>query len=97
MGPLADTLKPELITPLVVFLSSQACDISQEVYSAVAGRYARVFTAVTEGWLAPADLLPTAEDVLDHLTEIRDQTRFELPRSSQEELGLLLPRLQTRG
>jgi NAD(P)-dependent dehydrogenase (short-subunit alcohol dehydrogenase family) len=97
LGSLADTLKPELITPLVVFLSSQACDVSQEVYSAVAGRYARVFTAVTKGWLAPQGRMPTAEDVLDQLVQIRDQSAFDQPSSSPDELGLLLPRLQARG
>lgn len=97
LGPLADTLKAELITPLVVFLASEACQVTREVYSALAGRYAQVFTAVTEGWLCPAETVPSAEDVQDHLEQIRDRQTFEVPSSSQDELGLLLPRLLARG
>lgn len=96
LGPLADTLKAELITPLVIFLASESCSVSQEVYSALAGRFARVFTAVTDGWLCPSDSHPTAEDILDNLELIRDRQAFALPANSQDELGLLLPRLLSR-
>src|SRR5829696_9244587 len=47
-----DMIKPELVTPMVVYLASRACDFSHRNYSAIGGRYARVFIGLARGWLA---------------------------------------------
>ena len=63
-------IRPELVVPLVVFLASRACDFTHRNYSACAGRYARVFTGLGDGWLADPAAEPTADDILSHIDEV---------------------------
>ena len=42
-------MKPELVSPAVAFLASEACDVSGQIIAATAGGYARVQYVVTEG------------------------------------------------
>ncbi len=43
LGPLADMVDPEQVMPLVVYLASEACDLTHQVFSVGGGRYARIF------------------------------------------------------
>jgi len=79
-------IRPELVVPLVVFLASAACDFTHRNYSACAGRYARAFMGLTDGWLADADSEPTADDVLTHLDEISATENFIVPDSIVDEV-----------
>lgn len=45
-------IDPQWVVPIVTYLSSKACDVSHHNYSACAGRFARVFVGLAEGWLA---------------------------------------------
>jgi NAD(P)-dependent dehydrogenase (short-subunit alcohol dehydrogenase family) len=83
LGPLADKLAPELITPVVTYLVHEDCEVSGEIYTIGGGHVGRVFIGVTPGY-TKADL--TAEDVRDHLGEIRDEARYEVPANLNEEL-----------
>jgi hypothetical protein len=74
-------IRAELVVPLVVFLASQACDFTHRNYSACAGRYARVFVGLSEGWLADTESEPTAEDILAHLDEASSTDKFIVPES----------------
>jgi NAD(P)-dependent dehydrogenase (short-subunit alcohol dehydrogenase family) len=47
-----DAIRPELVVPLVVFLASRGCDLTHHAFSACAGRFARVFVGLGEGWVA---------------------------------------------
>ena len=47
LGPIADGLLPELVTPLVVFLAHEDCPVTGELYTLGGGRVARVFLGVT--------------------------------------------------
>jgi NAD(P)-dependent dehydrogenase (short-subunit alcohol dehydrogenase family) len=89
MGDFNKFLDPELVTPMVVFLASEACDLTHEIYSAAAGRYARVFLGLNNGWFAGAGNAPSAEDIVDHLDQIRDTSEFIIPANSGDELGQL--------
>src|ERR1700740_1369530 len=60
-------IKPELVVPMVIFLASRACEFSHQNYSACAGRFARVFVGLGEGWFAEKDRHPTADDIQAHL------------------------------
>ncbi len=79
-------IRPELVVPLVVFLASGHCDFTHRNYSACAGRYARVFMGLADGWLAAAQSEPTAEDVLAHIDEISATTNFIVPDSIVDEV-----------
>lgn len=79
-------IRPELVVPLVTFLASSACRFTHRNYSAAAGRYARVFVGLSEGWLADAQSQPTAEDIQAHLEEISSTEKFCVPASIVDEV-----------
>jgi NAD(P)-dependent dehydrogenase (short-subunit alcohol dehydrogenase family) len=86
-GKFAERMRPEFVTPLVIYLASQACGVTQQLFSAAFGRYARAFVGVTRGWYGPPAAPASAEDVRDHLTEIADCSRFFMPDSVFDEAG----------
>jgi NAD(P)-dependent dehydrogenase (short-subunit alcohol dehydrogenase family) len=79
-------IRPELVVPIVVFLASRACEFSHHNYSACAGRYARVFVGLGEGWLAEPGSHPTADDIAAHLTELSTTKSFTVPMSIFDEV-----------
>jgi NAD(P)-dependent dehydrogenase (short-subunit alcohol dehydrogenase family) len=86
-------IKPELVVPMVVFLASRSCEFSHHNYSACAGRFARVFVGLGEGWLADAESDPTADDIAAHLSEISATEPFTVPGSIVEEVFAVCERL----
>lgn len=90
---------PELVAPMVAYLASAACTVNGEAFSAGGGRFGRVFIAVADGWVAPPDACPTAEDIEAHLAEIEDLGSYAIPESSFGELqdiGELLGKRKAR-
>ncbi|WP_063046841.1 SDR family NAD(P)-dependent oxidoreductase [Nocardia pseudovaccinii] len=86
-------IKPELVVPMVVFLASRDCDLTHHNYSACAGRFARVFVGLGEGWLADPDSDPTADDIAAHLPQISATEPFTVPSSIFEEVFAICERL----
>lgn len=79
-------IRPELVVPLVTFLASQNCGFSHRNYSACAGRYARVFVGLGDGWLANTDDDPTAEDIEANLQAVSSTDEFIVPESIVDEV-----------
>jgi NAD(P)-dependent dehydrogenase (short-subunit alcohol dehydrogenase family) len=79
-------IRAELVVPLVTFLASRSCMFTHRNYSACAGRYARVFVGLGDGWLADADSQPTAEDIEAHLDELSSTENFIVPESIVDEV-----------
>ena len=79
-------IKPELVVPIVVFLASRACDFTHRNYSACAGRFARVFVGLGQGWLTDPGSAPTADDIAAHLPEVSATEPFTVPASIFEEV-----------
>ena len=79
----------EWVTPMAVYLASEACTRTQRFYSAALGRYARVFVGVAAGWDAEGDDPPSAEGVMEHLDQIESLDEYDLPSSVFDELGLI--------
>jgi len=77
--PMATSMSPELVAPMAAFLAHEDCPVSGEIYTAGAGRFARIFVASTQGYLHP-DGLPTVEDVAEHWEAINDETGYFVPR-----------------
>ena len=71
----------------MVFLAHEDCPVTGEVYSAAGGVVARFFIGLTEGYYNPE---LTAEDVRDHLDQIRDEEGYIVPEDPSGELGKLL-------
>jgi NAD(P)-dependent dehydrogenase (short-subunit alcohol dehydrogenase family) len=90
LGPLAEKLGPEYVTPVALYLAHESCAVTGEVYSCGGGRVARVFTGVTQG-IMDAEL--SVESVAERLSEIRDEAGYEVPANLNEEMGLTLKAL----
>jgi NAD(P)-dependent dehydrogenase (short-subunit alcohol dehydrogenase family) len=86
-------IQPELVVPIVVYLASRACEFTHQNYSACAGRFARVFVGLGEGWLAEPDSHPSAEDIAAHLAEVSATEPFTVPGSIFEEVFAVCDRL----
>jgi NAD(P)-dependent dehydrogenase (short-subunit alcohol dehydrogenase family) len=91
--PFLRAIEPELVVPIVVFLASRACEFTHHNYSAGAGRYARVFIGLANGWLAEPGSQPTADDVAAHLAEVSATEPFGVPASIFDEVAGICARL----
>ncbi|MBU3701604.1 MAG: SDR family oxidoreductase [Acidimicrobiia bacterium] len=90
---LIDKMDPALVSPLVAYLASEACEVSGEVYSAAGGIISRFFIGLTPGYYNPE---LTAEDIAAHLTEIRDENGYIVPEDNTGELRKILHTISPR-
>jgi NAD(P)-dependent dehydrogenase (short-subunit alcohol dehydrogenase family) len=89
LGDFAQYLAPELVTPMVTYLSSEACTTTHGAFSAAGGRYARVFWGLGQGWFAGGGASPTAEDIADNFAAIDGTDGFIVPGSTGDEIMAL--------
>ena len=86
LGGMDLPLDPECVTPLVVHLCSEECELTHEIYSVGAGRFARVFVGLCRGWTSKENPRVSAEEVRDHMEQIRDESGYTVPGSAAEEM-----------
>ena len=67
----------DLVAPMVAYLAHEDCPVSGEIYAAGGGRFARLFLAITEGYVDTDGA--TIEDVADHWAAINDETGYTVP------------------
>jgi NAD(P)-dependent dehydrogenase (short-subunit alcohol dehydrogenase family) len=87
----ASPMAPGQVAPLVAFLAHEACPVNGELFSAGAGRFARIFIASTPGYVATA---PTVEDVAEHWDEIVSEEGYVVPRDLPDWSASFLAHLQ---
>ena len=76
-------MSPDLVAPMVAFLAHEDCPVSGEVYAAGAGRFARIFIAQTEGYVARDRRDRPSRTSPQHWAEINDEPATRsLPTSS---------------
>lgn len=75
------TMPPEKVCGLAVFLLSEACHVTGEIFAAGGGRVARILLAESEGRFFDD---PSAESVRAAMDEIMGETSFFYPRSLPE-------------
>lgn len=92
LGELADSFEPEHVVPIALWLVSDDCSVSHEIFSAGGGRFARAFVGLTRGWRSQGGPV-SVEDVAAHLDEIRSTDDHLVPGSAQDELEQLLTTL----
>jgi NAD(P)-dependent dehydrogenase (short-subunit alcohol dehydrogenase family) len=97
LGPMADALDPQFVTPLVTYLSSEKCELTHEIFDVGGGKYSRVFVGLAKGWVAPAGKTPKAEDIFDNIDLIRDQDGYSVPTSIADETKAVIEALKARG
>jgi NAD(P)-dependent dehydrogenase (short-subunit alcohol dehydrogenase family) len=77
-SPMATTMDPDLVAPMMAFLAHESCPVTGEIYSAGARRFARIFIAQAEGYVDTTGV-PTVEDVAAHWSEINDESTYTVP------------------
>jgi len=82
-NPMATRMAPELVAPMAAFLSHEDCPVTGEIYTAGAGRFARLFIASTPGYLHSSGE-PTVEDVAAHWAAINDERGYGVPADLTE-------------
>ena len=86
MDGLGLKLDPEYVTAMVCYLASEQCELTHEIFSVGAGRYARVFIGLCEGWTDVKAESLSADDVAAHIEEIRDPDGYVIPGSAADEM-----------
>ncbi len=94
LGPLAEALDPNQVTPLVAYLVSEACQETHQIFSVGGGRYARIFIGLCQGWMAGKGTVPSVEDIRDHIDQIRNTDGHIVPDSINDEMKLLFEALK---
>ena len=89
LGPLADSLDPSHVSPLVTYLCSRQCEVTHEIFAVGGGRYARMFVGVAPGWAVGKGNTATADDIAENLASIRSIDGFVIGDSGEAELGFL--------
>ncbi len=82
LGAGADRFQPELVSPVVAWLAHEDVPVSGEVYTVGAGRVARFFIGMTEGYFNPK---LSIEDVVEHWDQIRDESGYTVPSGPHDE------------
>lgn len=85
-------IAPEHVVPAVIYLASRDCTVTHHAFSALAGRFARVFSGLADGWSAETDDPTTAESFAEHLVQISATDPYIVPASLFEEIGQLVLR-----
>ncbi|MEU6140602.1 SDR family NAD(P)-dependent oxidoreductase [Streptomyces sp. NPDC047081] len=68
----------DAVAPMVAYLAHESCPVSGEIYTAGAGRFARLFIASTEGY-AHEGGAATVEDVAANWDAINDEKGYYVP------------------
>jgi NAD(P)-dependent dehydrogenase (short-subunit alcohol dehydrogenase family) len=93
---LGNSASTPFVTPLVIYLVSEASQSTHGIYSASLGRYSRVFIAASDGWLGPRSEAPVAEDIAAHFGEICSTRSFSVPQSLREEFLEIIKLLKSQ-
>lgn len=89
LGPFVDMVAPEQVTPMVVYLCSEANEYTHEIFTVGGGRFGRVFIGTNAGWFAGQGVAPSVEELADHIEEVRDISEPIVPGNLNEEIALL--------
>jgi len=90
LGPMADKLDPNCVTPLSVYLVSEDCKLTHEIFDVGGGRYARVFIGMAPGWTKGAGVPATVEEIAANIDQIRNEEGYTVPDSIAGEMQAVL-------
>jgi len=95
MGGLGLNLDPGYVTSMVAFLCSEQCDITHEIFSVGAGRYARVFVGLCPGYTNTAESGVSADEVAANIEQIRSPEGYTIPESAADEIAQAMKSLKS--
>jgi NAD(P)-dependent dehydrogenase (short-subunit alcohol dehydrogenase family) len=78
---LSPRMDPATVSPLVSYLASSACQVTGEAFSALAGRFARVFVGLTPGFFSDSAEPVEAEEIAARFEQIRNPEDYWIPES----------------
>jgi NAD(P)-dependent dehydrogenase (short-subunit alcohol dehydrogenase family) len=90
LGPMGEKLGPELVTPMAIYLVSKECTLTHEVFAAGAGWFGRAFVGLTPGAFPGEIGSATAEDIRDHIGEIRAEDGYMVPTDATNAMGPIM-------
>lgn len=86
-----NSMNPEFNTPIAVYLASEQCSSTHQLYSQCLGRTARAVVGVVPGWQAQRQSAPSVEQIAEHWEEIVGAPQgVAEPLTSRNELGVVL-------
>lgn len=88
LGEMDELLDPAQVAAMAVYLASPQCSQTHEIFSAGGGRFARYVVGVNDGWITPKGPA-SADDVLEHIDQIRDLDSLHIFDSGTDEMALL--------
>ena len=94
LGPLAEKLAPDCVTPLVVYLVSEQCELTHEIFDVGGGRYARIFIGMNQGWAKGPGQPATVEEIAAHIDEIRNPDGYIIPNGIGDEMKMVANLMQ---
>ena len=92
MGPMADRLSPEHVTPLVVYLASEACEETHCIYDVGGGHYARIFIGLAPGWTKKGEPA-SAEEIAANWQQIHEPGDFIIPAGNADAMKAVMTAL----
>jgi hypothetical protein len=76
---------------MVVYLASEACEPTHEIFGVAAGRFARIGIITHNGYVNTS---ATAEDISENIEEIRTIKDGTYPLSNEDELMIIQKAIQ---
>jgi len=95
MDNLGLKLDPEYVTAMVAYLASEQCELTHEIFSVGAGRFARVFVGLCPGWADTTSETLNADDVAANIDQIRNPEGYVIPGSAAEEMVAAMKALKS--
>ena len=94
MGLIASTGDPGFVTPLVLYLVSERCRETGQMWSSIGARYARAFVGVADGWYGPRDVPASPEEIAADMGEVTSDKSYYVPLSVTDEFTPVLDRVK---
>ena len=83
-------MDPSFVTPLALWLVARECTSNQGMFTALGGKYARIFIGLSDGWYNGGEVAPTIEDIAGQWDRISSIDSFTTPHSGYDEMDSVL-------
>ena len=94
-GEFIESFDPTAVSPAVVYLVSEACEVNGDIWSVGGGQVSRLFVGMCDGYFRhPSDGELTAAEISENLSLVRSEDGYVVPFSGQDEFAKLGPRLK---
>jgi NAD(P)-dependent dehydrogenase (short-subunit alcohol dehydrogenase family) len=89
LGPMAEKFDPACVTPLSVYLVSEQCELTHEIFDVGGGRSARIFIGMNQGWAKGPGQPASVEEIAANMDQIRDVSDYIIPSGIGDEMKMV--------